>query len=89
LEIDICPLEISSDNSGEFETTQEFQKLFASADVILSKGQGNFETLLPCADKRLFFLLRIKCEHMAALSKVKKDNLGLMQGDKDDKTFCG
>ncbi|MFV9674621.1 MAG: damage-control phosphatase ARMT1 family protein [Anaerolineales bacterium] len=62
------------------ETTDEFQKLFASADVILSKGQGNFETLLPIADKRLFFLLRIKCEYMAALSKVSKDNLVLIQG---------
>ena len=39
------------------ETTEEFQQLFASADVILAKGQGNFETLLPIADQRLFFLL--------------------------------
>lgn len=61
------------------ETTEEFQKLFGSVDVMLAKGQGNFETLMPSADKRLFFLLRIKCEHMAALSKVKKDNLVLMQ----------
>jgi len=64
------------------ETTAEFQKLFASADVMLSKGQGNFETLLPFADKRLFFLLRIKCEYMATLSNVKKDSLVLMQGYK-------
>jgi len=62
------------------ETTKEFQKLFTLADVILSKGQGNFETLLPFANKRLFFLLRIKCEFMAALANVKKDNLVLMQG---------
>jgi len=62
------------------ETTAEFQKLFASAGVILSKGQGNFETLLPFADERIFFLLRIKCDYMAALSNVKKDNLVLMQG---------
>jgi len=68
------------------ETTQKFQKLFASADVILSKGQGNFETLLPFANERLFFLLRIKCEHMAALSKVKKDNLVLLQGDKIERS---
>ncbi|MFC1744333.1 DUF89 domain-containing protein [Candidatus Riflebacteria bacterium] len=68
------------------ETTEEFQKLFASAEVILSKGQGNFKTLLPLADKRLFFLLRIKCEYMAALSKVKKGNLVLMQGYKNDKS---
>ena len=62
------------------ETTEEFQALFDAADVILSKGQGNLETLLPLADKRLFFLLRIKCEYMAALASVKKDNLVLMPG---------
>ena len=62
------------------ETTKEFQKLYASADVMLSKGQGNFETLLPWSNKRLFFLLRIKCEYMATLSEVKQDNLVLMQG---------
>ena len=62
------------------ETTEEFQQLFASADVILAKGQGNFETLLPIADKRLFFLLRIKCEYMASLAQVRKDSLVLMQG---------
>ncbi len=67
------------------ETTKSFQKLFVSADVILSKGQGNFETLLPLADKKIFFLLRIKCEYMAALSNVKKDNLVLMRGDKANK----
>ena len=62
------------------ETTEEFQRLFASADVILSKGQGNFETLLPFADNRLFFLLRIKCNYMATLSNVNKNDLVLMQG---------
>ena len=62
------------------ETTEEFQSLYALADVILSKGQGNFETLLPIADKRVFFLLRIKCELMASVAKVQKDSLVLMQG---------
>lgn len=62
------------------ETTEGFQKLFKSADLILAKGQGNFETLLPLADKRLYFLLRIKCQHMAALAQVDKDSLVLMQG---------
>jgi len=62
------------------EVSQEFSELYSCADIILAKGQGNFETLLPYADKRLFFLLRIKCEAMAILSKVEKDNLVLMQG---------
>jgi len=65
------------------ETTETFQRLFTSADVILSKGQGNYETLLPVADARFFFLLRIKCEHMAALSQARKDKLVLMQGHKN------
>ncbi|MBV5342002.1 MAG: DUF89 family protein [Deltaproteobacteria bacterium] len=62
------------------ETSEEFQKLFKSADLILAKGQGNFETLLPLADKKLYFLLRIKCEYMASLAQVDKDSLVLMQG---------
>jgi uncharacterized protein with ATP-grasp and redox domains len=61
------------------EATEEFKTLFAAADVILSKGQGNFETLLPLADQRIFFLLRIKCEYMASISNVEKDTLVLMQ----------
>lgn len=61
------------------ETTAEFQNIYASADVILSKGQGNFETLLPLADGRVFFLLRIKCDYMAALSQVQRDSLVLIQ----------
>jgi hypothetical protein len=61
------------------ETTEKFQNVYACADVVLSKGQGNFETLLPVADRRVFFLLRVKCDYMAALSQVEKDSLVLMQ----------
>ena len=62
------------------ETSEEFRRLFDSADVIISKGQGNFETLLDVADERLFFILRIKCDQMAKLSGVAKGELVLMQG---------
>ena len=49
---------------------------------MIAKGQGNLETLLPFADNRLFFLLRIKCEYMAAVTGVAKGSLVLMQGSK-------
>jgi uncharacterized protein with ATP-grasp and redox domains len=62
------------------EASEEFQRLFAVADVILAKGQGNFETLLPEKDPRLFSLLRIKCDYMAWLSGIEKNSLVLMQG---------
>jgi hypothetical protein len=68
------------------ETTKEFQMLFASADVMLSKGQGNYETLLPEANERLFFLLRIKCDYMASLSKVENGSLVLINGQVSGKT---
>lgn len=45
-------------------TTEEFRKIFYEADVIISKGQGNYETLLDC-DRRVFCILQIKCESLA------------------------
>lgn len=43
---------------------REFKALFDQADLIISKGQGNYETLSDC-DKRIFFLLRVKCPMVA------------------------
>ncbi|HHU35730.1 MAG TPA: DUF89 family protein [Treponema sp.] len=45
-------------------TSDEFRKIFYEADVIISKGQGNYETLLNC-DRRVFCILQIKCESLA------------------------
>ena len=66
------------------ETSDEFRRLYERADLIVSKGQGNFETLLDEADERLFFILRIKCDQMARLSGVEKGALVLMQGGSGD-----
>jgi uncharacterized protein with ATP-grasp and redox domains len=38
-----------------------FREHFRAADVILSKGQGNFETL-DGRDENIFFLFQVKCE---------------------------
>ena len=62
------------------ETSSEFRGLFDTSDIIISKGQGNFETLLDEATEKMFFILRIKCERMARLSNVKRGDLVLMQG---------
>lgn len=62
------------------ETSTAFQEWFKKADVIISKGQGNFETLFSVSDPRLFFLLRIKCETMANLADQKMGELVFMQG---------
>ena len=50
------PLEYSS---------PEFRKLFRSVDVVIAKGQANFETLSGLGDGRVFFLLKAKCPAIA------------------------
>jgi len=42
-----------------------FLKVFNSADLILSKGQGNFESLSSVNDDRIYYLLKIKCDVVA------------------------
>ncbi len=46
------------------DCSEEFIKTFEEADLIISKGQGNYETLSE-VDKNIFFLLRIKCDIVA------------------------
>jgi len=62
------------------ETSYEFRKLFDKSDLIISKGQGNFETLLDTNSEKMFFILRIKCDLMARLSNTQRGDLVLMQG---------
>jgi damage-control phosphatase, subfamily I len=52
--------------------SQEFLDIYRSADVIISKGQGNLESLINENDPRIFFLLMVKCEVFAELLGVKK-----------------
>ena len=45
-------------------TTVRFREIFNQADVIIAKGQGNFESLNEL-DRNIFFLLMVKCKHVA------------------------
>lgn len=45
--------------------SNEFIKVYDEADLIISKGQGNFEGLIYEKDPRLFFLLMVKCDVIA------------------------
>lgn len=42
----------------------DFRTLFADSDVVVAKGQANFETLDE-AERPVFHVLRAKCDHMA------------------------
>lgn len=54
------------------ESSQEFITAYRSADLIISKGQGNLEGLIDENDPRIFFLLMVKCDLMAEHLDVKK-----------------
>ncbi len=53
-------------------TSPSFQKLFRESQIVISKGQGNFETLTG-SEKRIFFLFQSKCD-------VVSKELGLSTG---------
>jgi uncharacterized protein with ATP-grasp and redox domains len=46
------------------DCSARFRERFAAADMIIAKGQGNFESL-GGLDRPLFFLLKVKCAVMA------------------------
>lgn len=46
------------------QCTSEFLDLFEKADVVMAKGQGNYETLMD-VDRPIYFLFKVKCEAIA------------------------
>jgi damage-control phosphatase, subfamily I len=50
----------------------EFKAVYDSADLIISKGMGNFEGLMNEEDPRLFYLLMIKCHVIGQKLGVQK-----------------
>ncbi len=55
--------------------SKEFGERFYRADLVISKGQGNFETLSE-VDREIFFLLTVKCpvvaRHLAARARCER-----------------
>lgn len=62
----VCVVDNGSDAPGTVlsDCSGEFRRLFAAADLILAKGQGNYETLSEEA-RNIWFLLKIKCPVVA------------------------
>ncbi len=56
------------------QCNDEFLELFQSADMVISKGQGNYEGLSD-VNRPLFFLLKAKCEVIAKDIGVKKNDI--------------
>ncbi len=61
-------------------TSAVFQRKYAEAEVIIAKGQANYETLSP-GDARVFFLLRAKCPVIARDLGTEAGAIVVKQGD--------
>jgi uncharacterized protein with ATP-grasp and redox domains len=51
------------------ECSQAFLDIFYGADIVITKGQGNYETLSDC-DRDIYFLLKAKCPVLSVLLGV-------------------
>lgn len=56
-----------------------FLQVLDAADMVIAKGQGNYETLDDIGD-RGFFILKAKCDHVARALGVNNGDLVLAQG---------
>lgn len=71
-------------------TSEEFRKLFESSALVISKGQGNFETLLDFAngtrsrerkpDGEIFFLFQSKCGVVSRFLGLPEGSMLLLGG---------
>jgi uncharacterized protein with ATP-grasp and redox domains len=64
----LCNLVDSGVNTPGFvynRATKEAQNLFDSADLVITKGMGNYECLSPSPRKNLLYLLKVKCTVVA------------------------
>jgi len=54
--------------------SNEFLEIFNNVDMIISKGQGNYEGLSG-VDRSIFFLLKAKCPVIAGNLEIKEDDI--------------
>lgn len=59
--------------------SEEFKEIFERAQVIIAKGQGNFETLSEVNDRRVFYLLKAKCKPIARELRVPQGSMVCMR----------
>ena len=60
-------------------SSAEFIKEYQRADLIISKGQGNFEGLMKDSHANIFFMLIAKCDPIADLLNVNKNDMVVTQ----------
>lgn len=63
--------------------SKAFQTRFREADLVIAKGQGNYETLSDCG-KNIFYLLKVKCEVIGRHIGYPKGSLAIAHRNGSD-----
>ncbi len=61
------------------EVSEDFARIFRCADVVIAKGQGNYETL-DGIGREVFFVMTVKCEVVSGHVGVPKGEVVLFRG---------
>ena len=59
---------------------EESKDIFYNADMVISKGMGNFECLYNECKREVFYLFKVKCDVVARASDSKKGEYMLFEG---------
>lgn len=59
--------------------TDSFRRLFFESDIVISKGQGNFEGIIEEENERVYFLLTVKCPVVADFLGVPEGTMVFMK----------
>ena len=62
------------------KANKKAKNIFYNADLVISKGMGNFECLFGECDREVFYLFKVKCNPVAIVSSSKKDEYMLLKG---------
>jgi hypothetical protein len=90
-EIGLCDLVNVIGNGTDIPGTQlnelntESKEIINNADLIIAKGQGNFETLFPC-DKNIYYIFLCKCDLFLRRFNIEKFK-GVFANEKDIKVM--
>ena len=60
---------------------EKSKDIFYGADMVISKGMGNFECLYGEAKREVFYLFKVKCDVVARASGSKKGEYMLFKGE--------
>ncbi|WP_167956453.1 damage-control phosphatase ARMT1 family protein [Anaerosporobacter faecicola] len=61
-------------------TSEEFRQVYEQADIVIAKGQANYESLSEQMNKNIYYLLMVKCKVISEYIGIKQKSLVCKKG---------